>query len=476
MYNSERLEFNQVCREFAPVDPRLTGEMEHARLEFPFQWIVLDDDPTGVQTVSHVSVYTDWSLESIREGFAEDRNIFYILTNSRGMTEAETVKIHQEIAEKVLQVSRETQKEFRIISRGDSTLRGHYPVETETLKETLEKNSGEHFDGEIICPFFLEGNRYTCGNVHYIKMDEVLVPVAETEFAEDATFGYQNSHLGRWIEEKTKGRYPADQQIYISIQELRTGNIGQICRHIMEAEDFKKVIVNALCYEDLYIFALALYQAEQSGKHFMLRTASALPMILGNIKRASLLDGEALVDPDNPNGGLIIVGSHVQKTTMQLEQLLTLREVVPIAFRSSFVLEREAFEQECARVQREIEAHIACGDTVAVYTERTVLLPDSDNPEDALMLSMKISDALWNFVYHLKVRPRFIIAKGGITSSEVGVKGLSVKRAEVAGQILPGIPVWKTGKESRFPGLSYIIFPGNVGEISSLKEAVKKLI
>ena len=43
------------------------------------------------------------------------------------------------------------------------------------------------------------------------------------------------------------------------------------------------------------------------------------------------------------------------------------------------------------------------------------------------------------------------------------------------GQIQPGIPVWKLGPESRFPGLPYIIFPGNVGSDDTLKKVVKIL-
>ena len=41
--------------------------------------IVLDDDPTGVQTVHSISVYTDWSVESIEKGFAEAKcDVFHI--------------------------------------------------------------------------------------------------------------------------------------------------------------------------------------------------------------------------------------------------------------------------------------------------------------------------------------------------------------------------------------------------------------
>lgn len=48
--------------------------------------IVLDDDPTGVQTVHDIYVYTDWTVESLRKGFAAPEKLFFILTNSRGFT------------------------------------------------------------------------------------------------------------------------------------------------------------------------------------------------------------------------------------------------------------------------------------------------------------------------------------------------------------------------------------------------------
>jgi uncharacterized protein YgbK (DUF1537 family) len=57
----------------------------------------------------------------------------------------------------------------------------------------------------------------------------------------------------------------------------------------------------------------------------------------------------------------------------------------------------------------------------------------------------------------------------------VGVKALGVVRATVLGQAAPGVPVWRTGPESRFPGLSYVIFPGNVGDVDTLRVIVEKL-
>ena len=121
--------------------------------------VVLDDDPTGVQTVHDVSVYTDWSEESVLQGFQEEGNLFYILTNSRGFTEDETKKAHQEIAGNIVKAARKTGRDFLIMSRGDSTLRGHYPLETQVLRDVLSREGQQETDGEVICPFFKEGGR-----------------------------------------------------------------------------------------------------------------------------------------------------------------------------------------------------------------------------------------------------------------------------------------------------------------------------
>ena len=120
--------------------------------------VVLDDDPTGVQTVHDVSVYTDWSEESVLQGFQEEGNLFYILTNSRGFTEDETKKAHRQIAGNIVKAARKTGRDFLIMSRGDSTLRGHYPLETQVLRDVLSREGQQETDGEVICPFSKRGD------------------------------------------------------------------------------------------------------------------------------------------------------------------------------------------------------------------------------------------------------------------------------------------------------------------------------
>ncbi|MFR2693403.1 MAG: four-carbon acid sugar kinase family protein [Enterocloster bolteae] len=122
--------------------------------------VVLDDDPTGVQTVHDVSVYTDWSEESVLQGFQEEGNLFYILTNSRGFTEDETKKAHRQIAGNIVKAARATGRDFLIMSRGDSTLRGHYPLETQVLRDVLSREGQQETDGEVICPFLKRGTLY----------------------------------------------------------------------------------------------------------------------------------------------------------------------------------------------------------------------------------------------------------------------------------------------------------------------------
>jgi len=453
------------------VDALLAGEIEKSSRKI----IVLDDDPTGVQTVHHISVYTDWSIESIREGFAETQRLFYLLTNSRGFTVEQTTAAHREIAARAAAVSRETGISCLIMSRGDSTLRGHYPLETELLKAGAEA-AGQRIDGEILCPFFREGGRFTIGDIHYVRDGDRLIPAGQTEFAKDRTFGYRSSDLKDYVEEKTDGAYPAEQVVSISIEELRKLDLDGIERKLLGVCGFGKVVVNAAADVDVKIFSIALYRAMAKGKNFLFRTAAALVRAFGGISSQPLLTREQMIHTRTPNGGVIVVGSHTQKTTRQLDELKKAEGIVPVEFNSDLVLDESAFAAETARTTRKMEEIIRSGKTAVVYTKRKLLVIENDSPEDALLRSVRISNAVQALVGDLRETPAFVIAKGGITSSDIGTKALKVRRALVMGQIRPGIPVWRTGAESRFPGIPYVIFPGNVGEDTTLREAAEILM
>lgn len=427
---------------------------------------------TGVQTIHDISVYTDWSAQTIADGFAEKNPMFFILTNSRAFTAEYTKKVHQDIAERIVKESQKTNKDFIIISRSDSTLRGHYPLETATLKETVEKLTHEKFDGEVLMPFFKEGGRFTINNIHYVQEEDYLVPAGMTEFAKDKTFYYTSSTLPEYIEEKTNGKYKANDTTCVSLDSLRNMDIDKITEQLMSVSNFNKVVVNAIDYVDVKVFVIALIKAINAGKKFIFRSAAALTKVIGGVSDKSLLSREELIN-NNHHGGLIIIGSHVKKTTAQFNELKKCSWIKFIEFNHLLVLEPEKLNIKLQRIISEVEQTISKGQTTVVYTGRKRF--DVGSEEESLKVSVKISEAITSIVDKITVQPSFIIAKGGITSSDVGTKGLHVKKANVLGQIKPGIPVWQTGAESKFPYMPYIIFPGNVGTETTLREIVEDL-
>lgn len=466
-----------VLTSYAPIDEAAVDALLQEEIEKNNKKIVvLDDDPTGVQTVHDISVYTNWSKDSIEKGFAEENKLFYILTNSRGFTAAQTEIVHKEIAQVVDEVSKETGKEYIFISRSDSTLRGHYPLETVVLREAYEKNTSKKIDGEILCPFFKEGGRFTIDDVHYVKYGDDLVPAAETEFAKDKTFGYTSSNIKEYVEEKTKGEFKKENVTAISLEDIHNMDFDKIEAQLMAVNDFNKIIVNAIDYVDVKVFCVALYRAMAKGKTFMFRTAAAIVKVMGGVTDQPLLTREQMVVNETNNGGVIVVGSHTDKTTKQVEMLKENLDIAFVELNATLVKDGEAFAKEVDRCLALEEEYIREGKTVCVYTTRALITADTGDKEDDLRLAVKISDAVQSLVGRLTIVPSFVIAKGGITSSDVGTKALAVQKANVLGQIKPGIPVWQTGEESKFPLTPYVIFPGNVGEVSTLKEAAEILM
>jgi len=336
-------------------------------------------------------------------------------------------------------------------------------------------NKTLRIDAEIIAPFFLEGGRLTIDDVHYVKDGNELIPAAQTEFARDAVFGYSHSNMKQWVEEKTKGQYPASEVLSISLSSLRNLDIEGIVKTLCSVRNFDKIIVNASNYEDLKVFVVALAQALAQGHRFIFRTAAGLVQMLGGIKKKPLLTAAQLYPAGKvPAPGLVVIGSYVHKTTRQFEQLNELENLDFIEFNVMSAVSNAQLNAEVCRVIEAVEAAFSQGRDACVFTSRSYHKVDSDDTS-VLDFSNRVSAGLVSVVGELKDRPGFLIAKGGITSSDIGVKGLGVCRAMVMGQIQPGVPVWELGKESRFPGLPYIIFPGNVGQDDTLKRVVEIL-
>ena len=456
---------NKINKEWLSAAERIKGKI-----------IVLDDDPTGIQTVHSIPVYTSWDFSTLRQIMKDKYKVIYILTNSRALTSVETQRRHKQLTLDLKQIALEERKKFLLISRSDSTLRGHYPLETKTIYDELKKD--EEIDGEIIIPFFLEGGRFTFNDIHYVKEQNTLVPIGQTEFARDSVFGCKASNLKEWIEEKTSGQYPAGQVISISLKMLREKDIKGILHKLLKIKSFNKLIVNAVDYTDLKVFLIALSESINRGKNFLFRTAASFVQVIGGFNPKPLLTEETLYPKGKPSTpGIIVIGSYVQKTTRQMIKLAELSNLIWIEWDVSQAKTQKHLNLEVERVTSEVRKGFNFENDVCIYTSREYYRNNSqnENNDKYLIFSARISEGLVKVVQALKIRPSFLVAKGGITSSDIGVKGLNVKRAMVMGQIQPGIPVWELGPESRFPALPYIIFPGNVGSDDTLKKVVEIL-
>ena len=430
--------------------------------------VVLDDDPTGTQTVHGIPVLTGWSSEILRAELENDGPAFYVLTNSRSLPLPDAQTMNAQIGRRLREAAEGSGRPFVVVSRSDSTLRGHFPGEVEALAEGLSRN----FDAWIVVPFFLEGGRYTIHDTHYVDEGDSLVPAAETEFARDKVFGYASSGLREWVEEKTKGKIPAQEVLSISLHDLREAGPNRVTERLMDLQGSGVCIVNAASYRDLEVFVLGLLKAEAEGRRFLYRTAASFVQVRAGLSARPLLSRDELDLPET-GGGLTVVGSYVPRSTQQLRELLGLPQITGLQMEVETILDQSRRPGEIERLTRLVDESLKKGEDVAVYTSRKLVTGQAD---ENLAIWNQVSDAMTSVVKRISTKPRYMVAKGGITASDVATKGLNIQRASVLGQILPGVPVWRLGPESRFPGIPYVVFPGNVGGPAALADVVKTLM
>lgn len=446
------------------INQRVNDTFSKELESLDYKIVVLDDDPTGTQTVKDLPVYTDWTESLLTDAFEQPNNMFYILTNSRALNALETTQLHQELSKNIENVSQKLNKPYLIISRGDSTLRGHFYLEPNVLNETATKP----FNAVFYLPEFFEGDRYTYKGIHYLKEDNQYIPVSESEFANDTTFGFDSTSMADFIEEKSQSEIKSENVFHITLDQIRNREKEQILNTFGDLNNFDAVVVDALNDEDMDYFTACLVEyLKYHNKKFIFRTAASF------VKSICETPGEIINLQNykkNNNGGIIIVGSHVKKSSSQLNHLLENANINAIEFDVKAVTQSN-FQDYIDKLTTEVENIITKGKDVVIYTSRDVI--KTGDLTNNLSISTNISNGLVSIIKRLSIQPNFIIAKGGITSSDVATKGLNIKKAKVIGQITKGVPVWLTGKEAKYHHMPYVIFPGNVGEVDTLTKVYK---
>jgi uncharacterized protein YgbK (DUF1537 family) len=429
--------------------------------------IVLDDDPTGSQTVHSCLLLTQWDIETLKLGLIDEAPIFFILTNTRALTPTEADQVTTEVCHNLKIALKELNiTNYLIVSRSDSTLRGHYPIETDAIAAELGS-----FDGHFLLPAFFEGGRFTRDSVHYLVVNGVPTPVHQTEFAKDSVFAYSHSYLPDYVEEKTQGKIPANQVVRFLLPEIRQGCLEKL----LSLSNNTCGVVDGEQQEDFDRFAQDLLTASSLGKKFLLRSAASILTSLANLGSQPIPSQEMYKYVRGEKSGIIIVGSHVQKSTNQLNQLLTDKSTSGIEINVGKLLESPTSKTELLTATINQIYHVQkLGLTPVVYTSRQELT--FVDVQTRLDFGKSVSGLLMDIVRQLPVDIGWLISKGGITSNDVLSSGLALPTARLLGQILPGCSLVITpSNHSLYPNLPVVLFPGNVGDDNGLLTVYQRL-
>jgi uncharacterized protein YgbK (DUF1537 family) len=423
--------------------------------------IAIDDDPTGSQTVHGCLLLTRWDVDTLVQGLGDDSPLLFILSNTRGMDAQRAAAVTREICINLDLALRRLASEGLeispvVVSRSDSTLRGHYPIETDVIAEVLGP-----FDAHFLVPAFFEGGRVTRDGVHYLEIDGEPVRVDQTEFARDSVFAFSTSFLPDYVEEKTGGRTIAAEVERFSLQDVR----GDVTGRLKGLVDNACCVVDAETASDLVGFARQVMAVTGEGKRFLFRSAASLLSALADLppQPVAASDMGRLVRNGRP--GVVLVGSHVEKTSVQLGYLLEHTDVLPLHV--DLDLLEQAPEQLYTDLVGQMTSAQKADVNVALYTSRGERqFPDA---AERLAFGQRVSDFLMRLVKGLPRDIGFLISKGGITSNDTLSRGLALRTSRVVGQIHAGCSVVICPDDHpRYPKLPVVIFPGNVGGAEAL--------
>ncbi len=438
--------------------------------------VVLDDDPVGPQTTHGLDVLTTPTPAALSRALSAAAPAFCVLTNTRAMPQPEAEAVSETIAADVLTIAARQGVEIDIVNRGDSTLRGHFLAEGYALDRARRAVLGRGFDGYVFAPQYFEAGRVTVDDVQHARHDGELVPVSETVFAKDTAFGFRNANLRHYLAEKSSGAISADDVLSVSRDDIRNGGPDRVARLLASLADGRMAIVNAEDYRDLEIVVLGAQSARAQGSALLFRGApSFVRVVTGTEPRPPLRHTDVYAHGPRPGHGLIVVGSHVPLSTRQYEAARKLDGITCVEARVSALLDPAQRDAHLTQVAAAVRAGLRHSD-VLLHTSREPVA--ADGADANLATATAISGGVAAIVRALRPeRPRFIISKGGLTTSDLLTKGLGVRRAAVLGQLLPGlISVWLlVDSDAQDPTLPYVVFPGNVGDTDTLASIIEEL-
>ena len=433
--------------------------------------IAIDDDPTGSQTVHGCLLLTRWDVRTLTRALQDDAPLFFVLSNTRGMDAERAAAVTRDICVNLRLALADLEAAGApvqpvIVSRSDSTLRGHYPVETDVIAAELGP-----FDAHFLVPAFFEGGRITRDGTHYLIVDDRPVPVHETEFAQDSVFGFSTAFLPDYVAEKTGGRIPAGVVERFGLDDLR-GDPDRLQARLMALDGNACGVVDAERQADLDAFAAAVLAATGQGKRFLFRSAASLLTSLAALPAQPVAPADMGQFTRGARPGVVLMGSHVGKSSRQLAHLVANTDIAALEVDLARL---DAPDALIADLIAGVEAAAAEGRGAVLYTSRGEYRFPSK--AERLAFGERVSDLLVHLVQRLPADIGFLISKGGITSNDTLSRGLALTTARVLGQVRAGCSVVRCPADHpRFPELPVVIFPGNVGGDDALAEVYRIMV
>ncbi len=435
------------------------------------KFVVIDDDPTGSQTVHDCLLLLKWDYSTLVKGFESKSNLFFILANTRSLSENDAKLTIEEICKNIKAViaSQFYEEEIIFISRGDSTLRGHNYLEPSSLNSCLGP-----FDATFHIPAFIEGKRLTINGSHFVDK----TPINKTIFARDKIFGYETSNVKDLLFQKSKSQINIEHIQNLLLSDIKILNDDEnniVFKKLKNLNKNKHVIVDVENYSQLNKFALVIKKLTKQ-KKFLFRTAASFISSISEKKSVSqseiffsnlrIRNKEKSFLP-----GLIIVGSFVELSTIQLQNLLEISNCNPIELdvfeffkitsSENYHKQRNLFKN---KFLREIRFSFEKGKTPVLFTSRKFMSLDYT---EQFKFYNSLSCFIAELVADLKYEIGYLISKGGITTNMILSNGLNADYVYLEGQILTGISV-VTHNLKNDEKLPIVTHPGNIGTKDSL--------
>jgi uncharacterized protein YgbK (DUF1537 family) len=461
------------------VIPRARALIRESNLAAGRRLLVIDDDPTGSQTVHDVDAVLTIDPEVIARSLEPPGATCFVLTNSRSLSKKEAFSLSFRLGELAALIERQAGGRVEIISRSDSTLRGHLRAEITALSHARHAAGQSSYDGILLVPSYFEAGRFTAGDVHWAQVRGQTVAVGQTEFARDSSFGFSSSELPRFVEEKYDGAIGARQVRCVSLEDIRRGGPERVAALLTDlpAGAGTYVAVNGIEYADLDVVTLGVQRAEAAGRSFLYRSGPSFVQSFAGLEPRGALAPAAARPDRRPGHGLVVVGSHVGLTTRQVERLLAPGDVTEVTVDARDMLggPGPALGAEVAKAAALVRDALDDQDVVLMTSRKLITGADA---AASLGIARAVSAGLVAVVAEVARRPLpWIVTKGGITSHDVLARALRIRRAQVIGQLFPGFVSVLRPVDARpeMVGTPCVVFAGNVGDESSLRAAVEIL-